>query len=134
MIWWPKCCILIAIFLLQVNGTASMGTVADSACFVALIVGFKRALGVHGSQEWVVSWTRACRASRLISSTTSIFFNIDVIIIILVSSLCFTLTFRVFTHLVVRLIIIITHGARKVLNVHVAHILPFLGLMKRITA
>lgn len=134
VIWRTKCCILINIFLLQVNGAASMWTGADSASFVALIIGLERALGVHGSQEWVVSWTRACRASWLISGTTSIFFNIDVIIIILVSSLCFTLTFWVFTHLVIWLIIIITHGTWKVLNVHLAHILPFLGLMKWITA
>ena len=134
VIWWSKCCIFIGVFLLQVNGAASMWTVADSASFITLIIGLERTLGVHRSQEWVVSWTRACRASWLISGTTSIFFNIDVIIIILVSSLCFALTFRVFAHLVVWLIIIITHGTRKVLNVHVAHILPFLGLMKRITA
>ena len=135
MIWWTKPCIFVHVFLLQVDGATSMRTSADSASFVALVVGFERALGVHGSQEWVVSWTRACRASWLIPGTASIFFNIDVIIIILVSSLCFTLTFWVFTHLVVCLIIIITHRTRKVLNVHViAHVLPFLGLVKRITA
>lgn len=56
---------------------------------------------MHRSQERIVSWARASSSSWLITGTASIFVNIDVIIIILVSSLCFTLAFGVLTNLIV---------------------------------